>query len=91
LEASGISLQNFHRTWETGSWLLALGFCAHTKPVCTRSQEKGAVSPQVTELDFPVRVQESLVEVWVNTLASGKTTGREHSLPHLIENQIKDY
>ena len=52
----------------------------------TRNQEKGAVFPQVTELDFPVRVQESLVEVWVNTLASGKTTGREHSLPQSVEN-----
>ena len=50
--------------------------------VCTRSQEKGAVSPQVTELEFPVRVRESLVEAWVNTLASGQTIGREHSLPH---------
>ena len=50
--------------------------------MCTRSQEKGAVSPQVTELEFPVRVQESLVEAWVNTLASGQTIGREHSLPH---------
>ena len=54
--------------------------------MCTRSQEKGAVSLQVAELDFPVRVQESLVEVWVNTLASGKTTGREHSLPQSVEN-----
>ena len=27
--------------------------------VCTRSQEKGAVSPQMTELDFLMRVQES--------------------------------
>ena len=40
------------------------------------------MSPQVTELEFLVRVQESLVEAWVNTLASGQTTGREHSLPH---------
>ena len=50
--------------------------------VCSRSQKKGAVSPQVTELDFPVRVQESLMEVWANTLASGQTAEREHSLPH---------
>ena len=38
--------------------------------------------PHVTELEFPVRIQESLVEAWVNTLASGQTIGREHSLPH---------
>ena len=50
--------------------------------VCNRSQEKRAVSPHVTELEFPVRIQESLVEAWVNTLASGQTIGREHSLPH---------
>ena len=49
---------------------------------CSRSQEKRAVSPYVTELEFPVRIQESLVEAWVNTLASGQTIGREHSLPH---------
>ena len=30
--------------------------------VCTRNQEKGAVPPQVIELEFPVRLQESLVE-----------------------------
>ena len=29
------------------------------KRVCTRSQEKGAVSPKMTELDFLMRVQES--------------------------------
>ena len=31
----------------------------------TRTQEKGAVTPQETESDLPVSVQESLVEVWV--------------------------
>ena len=35
--------------------------------VHTRSQEKGAVSPQETEPDLPVSVQESLVEVWVDS------------------------
>ena len=34
---------------------------------CTRSQEKGAVSPQNTEPDLPVSVQESLVEAWVDS------------------------
>ena len=31
----------------------------------TRTQEKGAVSPQETDADLPVSVQESLVEVEV--------------------------
>ena len=33
--------------------------------ISTRTQEKGAVTPQETESDLPVSVQESLVEVWV--------------------------
>ena len=33
--------------------------------MCTRTQEKGAVNPQETHPDLPVRVQESLVEAWV--------------------------
>ena len=34
-------------------------------PVCTRTQEKGVVTPKDTDPDLPVRVQESLVEAWV--------------------------
>jgi len=34
--------------------------------VCTRTQEKGAVTPQETDADFPVSVQESLAEAWVS-------------------------
>ena len=45
--------------WETDSWR------AQTEPVCTRTQEKGAVTPRETGPDLPVSVQESLVEVWV--------------------------
>ena len=52
---------NFHRTGETDSWR------AQQNLVCTRIQEKGAVTPQKTEPDFSVRVQELLVEVWVNS------------------------
>ena len=33
--------------------------------LCTRTQEKGAVTPQETVPDLPVGVQESLVKVWV--------------------------
>ena len=35
--------------------------------VCTRIQEKGAVSPQETEPDLPVSVQEPLVEAWLDS------------------------
>ena len=34
--------------------------------VCTRTQEKGAVTPQETEPDLPVCVWESLAETWVD-------------------------
>ena len=34
--------------------------------VRTRTQEKGAVTPQETDSALPVSVQESLVEVWVS-------------------------
>ena len=34
------------------------------KLVCTRTQEKGAVTPQETDPDLPVSVQESPVEAW---------------------------
>ena len=34
--------------------------------VCTRTQEKGAVTPQETDPDLPGSVQESTVEVWVD-------------------------
>ena len=40
--------------------------------VCTRNQEKGAVTPQETDLGLPVSVQESPVETWVgNGLLQG--------------------
>ena len=32
----------------------------------TRSQEKGAVTPQETDPDLPMSVQESLAVVWVS-------------------------
>ena len=42
---------------------------------CTRTQEKGAVTPQETDPDLPVSVQESLVEAWVG---GGLLQGRGH-------------
>ena len=51
--------QNLQRTGEQ-----ALG--GHKQNlVCTRAQEKGAVTPQKTDPDLPMSVQESPVEVWV--------------------------
>ena len=43
--------------------------------VCTRTQEKGAVTPQETDPDLPLSVQESLVEEWVS---SGLLQGQGH-------------
>ena len=43
--------------------------------VCTRTQEKEAVTPQETEPDLPVNVQESPAEAWVD---SGLLQGQGH-------------
>ena len=43
--------------------------------MCTRTQEKGVVTLQETDPDLPVRVQESLAEVWVHT---GLLQGQGH-------------
>ena len=68
-----IWLQNLHRTRETDSWR------AQTKPcVHTRTQEKGAVTPQETEPGLPVSVQEPLAEMWV-AVACCRLTGTECS------------
>ena len=43
--------------------------------VCTRTQEKRAVTPQETEQDLPVGVQESPPEAWVDSgLPQGQGT-----------------
>ena len=42
--------------------------------VCTRTQEKGAVTSQETEPDLPVSVQHSLVEMCVSWHAAGLGT-----------------
>ena len=36
--------------------------------VCTRTREKGAGTPQGTDPDLAVGVQESLVEAWVGSV-----------------------
>ena len=46
----------------------------------TKTQEKGAVTPQETEPDLPVSVQESLAEVWINSGCHG-AKGTEYNSP----------
>ena len=46
-----------------------------TNLVHTRTQEKGEVTPQETDPDLPVSVQESLAEAWVG---GGLLQGWEH-------------
>ena len=36
------------------------------KTLCTRTQEKGALTPTRDGPDLPVSVQESLLEVWIS-------------------------
>ena len=52
--------------------------------VCTRTQEKGARSPQEAEPDLPVRVPVSLAEAWVN---SGLPHGQGHWIQQSWEPQ----
>ena len=71
LKVSRIWLQNIRRTGETDSWR------AQENLVCTRTQEIGAVTPQKTEPDLSESIQESPVEVWVD---SGLPWGQYHWL-----------
>ena len=48
--------------------------------MCTRTQEKEAVTPQEKEPDLPVNVQESLAEAWVDMACRG-VRGTEYSSP----------
>ena len=88
----------------------------------TKTQEKGAVTPQETDQNLPVSVQKSPAEAWVSSgllqgwrhwvwqcvhgifwgsspfshylhhsLASGPTTGREHSTAHQQKIRLKIY
>ena len=40
-------------------------------PGCTMTQDKEAVTTQESDSDFPVSVQESLVEAWVDSGCCG--------------------
>ena len=48
--------------------------------VCTRTQEKGAVTPQETEPDLSVSVKECRTEVWA-TVACHRVRGTEYNSP----------
>ena len=52
-----------------------------------RTQEKGAVTPQETELGLPMSVQESPVEAWVG---SGLLQGRRHCVRQCVWNLLKE-
>ena len=51
-----IELPELTQNWEIDSW---------RGTNRTRTQKKGAVTPQKTDPDLPMSVQESLVEAWV--------------------------
>ena len=61
-----IELSELTQDWEIDTWRANL---------CTRTQEKGAVTPQETDPDLPVSVQESSAEAWVG---SGLLQGLGH-------------
>ena len=51
----------------TQDWINRLLEGTNQNLVHTRAQEKGAVTPQETDPDLPVNVQESLAEEWVGS------------------------
>ena len=56
---STIELQELTQDWE-------IALEKHKEDlVCTRTQEKGAGTPQKTDPDLPISVQDSLAEAWV--------------------------
>ena len=74
MEASGIWPYTGLTELNTGLGKQTLG--GHKQNlVCTRTQEKGVVTPQDTDPDFLVSVQESPAEAWVS---SGLLQGQGH-------------
>ena len=58
--------QTHHRATRTYTGLGKQTLGGHKQSVVhSRTQEKGAVTPQETDPDLPVSVKESLVEAWV--------------------------
>ena len=54
-----------HRAMRTYTGLGNRLLEGRNRTLCTRTREKGAVTPQETVPDLPVGVQESLAEAWV--------------------------
>ena len=69
------SCQNLHRPGETDSWR------AQTKPYAHQDPGKRAVTPQETEPDLPMSVQESPAKVWVS---SGLLQGQGQQVPRCL-------
>ena len=59
----------------TEDWEWTLG--GHNRTLCTRTQEKGAETPQETDPDLPGSVQEPPEEAWVG---GGLLQGWGHGL-----------
>ena len=53
--------------------------------MCTRTQEKGTMTPPETDPDLPVSVQESLVEAWVSR---GLLQGWGHSVQQCVHGKF---
>ena len=77
---SGKGIENPQRIWlwrpvgfdsRTSTGLGKQNFEGTKNLMCTRTQEKGAVTQQETEPDLPVSVQESPEEAWVDRPAAG--------------------
>ena len=64
---------------KTGA-LIFLAFCVYL--VCTSTQEKGAMTPQETDPDLPMSVQESPAEAWVG---GGLLQGWGHRVWHCMQ------
>ena len=56
-----IELPELTQDWGNSLWVGTKRNVVHT-----RTKEKGAVTPQETDPDLPMSVQESPVEVWVS-------------------------
>ena len=64
----GRSLLAHHRAARTYTGLGKQTLGGHKQnPVCTRTQEKGAVTPEETDPDLPMSVQRSPTEAWVGS------------------------
>ena len=61
MKASKISLQDFYRDPSFGGQTQNL--------MHTRTQRKGAVTPQVAEPDLPITVAGSLAEIWGSSVS----------------------